>query len=304
REALIHQFRQMRKGWYAPPSTEGTLIFPGFDGGAEWGGAAFDVETGYLYVNANQMPWVLKLNSKNYNVNNTLSLGYSIYINNCASCHAADKKGKPASGYPSLEGIKDRKSESYIAAIISGGKGMMPGFPSLKPAEKNAVLDYLLDREQKDKVGVASKEKESDLPYEFDGYNKFLDNKGYPGVKPPWGTLTAINLNTGEHAWMVPFGSYPELEARGIKNTGSENYGGGVVTKGGLFFIGATRDNKARAYNKLTGKQLWETQLSASSFASPSIYQTNGNQFIVFVCGGSKLGTNKGDSYIAFALKK
>ncbi|MEY3187373.1 MAG: hypothetical protein RL675_1203, partial [Bacteroidota bacterium] len=225
-------------------------------------------------------------------------------INNCASCHGADKKGRPSSGYPSLEGIKDRKSESQIAAIVAGGKGMMPGFPILQPAEKKAILDYLLDREQGDKVEVVSKEKGSDLPYEFDGYNKFLDNKGYPGVKPPWGTLTAINLNTGEHAWKVPFGSYPELEARGIKHTGSENYGGGVVTKGGLFFIGATRDNKARAYNKLTGKQLWEAQLSASSFASPSVYQINGNQFIVFVCGGSKLGTNKGDSYIAFALKK
>jgi quinoprotein glucose dehydrogenase len=304
REALIQQYRQLRKGWYAPPSTEGTIIFPGFDGGAEWGGASFDEETGYLYVNANEMPWILKINHKKNSTNNSLSFGNGIYINNCASCHGADKKGRPSSGYPSLEGIKDRKSESQIAAIVAGGKGMMPGFPALKPAEKKAVLDYLLDREQGDKIEVVSKEKGSDLPYEFDGYNKFLDNKGYPGVKPPWGTLTAINLNTGEHAWRLPFGSYPELEARGIKNTGSENYGGGVVTKGGLFFIGATRDNKARAYNKLTGKQLWEAQLSASSFASPSVFQINGNQYIVFVCGGSKLGTNKGDSYIAFALKK
>jgi quinoprotein glucose dehydrogenase len=201
-----------------------------------------------------------------------------------------------------LDQLGARKSVSEITAIISGGKGMMPGFPGLKPEEKKALVDYLLGKTPAEKVeveDVAAKD-----VYGFDGYNKFLDSKGYPGVSPPWGTLTAINLNTGEHVWQIPFGSYPELEAKGIMNTGSENYGGGIVTKGGVFFIGATRDNKVRAFDKLSGKLLWEAQVDASCFASPSTYEINGNQYVVFVCGGAKLGTNKGDSYVAFALKK
>lgn len=302
RNELIAQYRQYRKGWYMPPSIEGTLLIPGLDGGGEWGGASFDEETGYLYVNANEMPWVLKLKEKNNSPNSSLSNINSVYINNCSSCHGADKKGRPSSGYPSLEQLGKRKTASEIAAIISRGKGMMPGFPGLKPEEKKALVDYLLGKEATEKLevtDVAAKD-----IYEFDGYNKFLDSKGYPGIVPPWGTLTAINLNTGEHAWRIPFGSYPELAAKGMANTGSENYGGGIVTKGGIFFIGATRDNKVRAYDKLSGKQLWVADVSASSFASPSTYEINGNQYVVFVCGGSKLGANKGDSYVAFALKK
>ena len=302
RDELITKYRQSKKGWYEPPSLEGTIIFPGFDGGGEWGGASFDKETGYLYVNSNEMPWLLKLNKKINESNSSLSNVNRLYLNKCASCHGADKKGRPSSGYPSLDQLGARKSASEITAIISGGKGMMPGFPGLKSEEKKALVDYLLGKASAEKVeveDVAAKD-----VYGFDGYNKFLDSKGYPGVSPPWGTLTAINLNTGEHAWQIPFGSYPELEAKGIMNTGSENYGGGIVTKGGVFFIGATRDNKVRAFDKLSGKLLWEAQVDASCFASPSTYEANGNQFVVFVCGGAKLGTNKGDSYVAFALKK
>lgn len=302
RNDLINKYRQSKKGWYAPPSLEGTIMFPGFDGGGEWGGASFDEETGYLYVNANEMPWLLKLNKKNNNLNNSLSSVKNVYINKCSSCHGADKKGRPSSGYPSLDQLGARKSASEITAIITGGKGMMPGFPGLKPEEKKALVDYLLGKEATEKVEVADVATKD--VYEFDGYNKFLDSKGYPGIVPPWGTLTAIDLNTGEHAWRIPFGSYPELAAKGIEGTGSENYGGGIVTKGGLFFIGATRDNKVRAYDKKTGKQLWLADVSASSYASPSTYEINGNQYVVFVCGGAKLGTNKGDSYVAFALKK
>ena len=301
RDELIAKYRQSKKGWYMPPSLEGTIIFPGFDGGGEWGGASFDEETGILYVNANEMPWMLKLNKKNIETNNSLSNVSKLYLNNCSSCHGADKKGRPSSGYPSLDQLGGRKSASEITAIISGGKGMMPGFPGLKSEEKKALVDYLLGKEAADKVGVADVAAK-DL-YEFDGYNKYLDSKGYPGIAPPWGTLTAINLNTGEHAWQIPFGSYPELEAKGIVNTGSENYGGGIVTKGGVFFIGATKDERFRAFDKATGKMLWQSEIPASSFASPSTYKVNGNQYVVVVCGGAKLGTKKGDSYVAFAIK-
>ena len=139
------------------------------------------------------------------------------------------------------------------------------------------------------------------MPYTTTGYNKFLSKEGYPAVRPPWGTLNAINLNTGALEWKIPLGEYPEFKAKGII-TGTENYGGPVVTAGGILFIAATRDGKFRAFNKRTGKLLWETELPAPGFATPSVYSVNGKQFVVIACGGGKLGTKSRNSYVAFAL--
>nr|MCU0352911.1 PQQ-binding-like beta-propeller repeat protein [Cytophagales bacterium] len=134
------------------------------------------------------------------------------------------------------------------------------------------------------------------------GYNRFVDKDGYPAIKPPWGTLNAIDLNTGEYLWKVPFGEYKELTAKGIPLTGTENYGGPVVTAGGLLFIAATKDEKFRVFDKKTGKLLWETQLPAGGYATPSTYAVDGKQYVVIACGGGKMGTKSGDSYVAFAL--
>ncbi len=138
----------------------------------------------------------------------------------------------------------------------------------------------------------------------MNGYNKFLDSKGYPAIAPPWGTLSAINLNTGEYAWKIPLGEDKKLSAKGVPITGLENYGGGVVTAGGLFMIAATKDEMFRVFDKKTGKLLWQTALPASAFATPSTYEVDGKQYIVLACGGTKLGATKGDSYVAFAIKK
>jgi quinoprotein glucose dehydrogenase len=139
--------------------------------------------------------------------------------------------------------------------------------------------------------------------YTHDGYNKFLDPEGYPAIAPPWGTLNAIDLNAGKLVWQIPFGEYPELAAKGLRNTGSENYGGGIVTKNGLFFIGATNyDRKFRAFDKRTGKLLWETTLPAAGNATPATYEAGGRQFIVIAAGGGKSKDPAGGSYVAFAL--
>ncbi len=304
RNELVEQYRKIRKGWYDPPSLEGTLIFPGFDGGGEWGGAAFDKETGLLYVNATEMPWVLQLTKEKNEINKSLSIGNEVYLNNCSSCHGANKKGNSASGYPSLTALVGRKKRDEIERIVTGGKGMMPGFPSLKAEDKKSLVDHLLGIEKQEAVEKSGNSPATKVPYGFTGYNKFLDSKGYPGIQPPWGTLTAINLASGEHVWQVPLGEYAELSAKGVPVTGTENYGGGIVTKGGLFFIGATKDERFRAFEKSTGKMLWQATILASSFASPSTYKINGNQYVVVVCGGTKLGTKKGDSYVAFAIRK
>src|SRR5690606_20993133 len=140
-------------------------------------------------------------------------------------------------------------------------------------------------------------------PYRHSGYHKFLDSEGLPGISPPWGTLNAIDLNSGEFLWSVPFGDTPSLKAEGHPTTGTENYGGPVVTENGLLFIGATKDGYFRAFNKHTGELLWETELPAAAFATPATYQLDGKQYVVIACGGEKLGTKKGNKIVAFALE-
>lgn len=303
KDSLLSIFKSARKGVYQPLSTTPTLFFPGLDGGAEWGGAAVD-RSGIMYINANEMAWLLSLNpvSKEKVFTNE-SPAKQLYTTYCMSCHGADKMGNQLSGYPSLLSIQDRMTPSLVADLLRSGKGMMPGFPALKSAERQSLIDYLFNTGKTEHVDSrASTKKIPYVPFRFNGYRKFLDDEGYPAISPPWGTLTAIDLNTGEKIWQVPLGEYEELKKKGIPATGTENYGGPLVTGSGLVFIAATRDGKFRAFEKQTGKMLWETILPASGFATPSTYEVNGKQFIVIACGGTKLGTRKGESYLAFSL--
>lgn len=233
-----------------------------------------------------------------------LSPGERIYTLTCSACHGRARKGNAQSGYPSLVDIGQRRDRGYVEQLVSNGKGMMPGFTTLKASEKQALIAFLFGEEKQEVTGVAKAgtTKQPQLPYKTTGYNKFLDSKGYPAIAPPWGTLTAINLNTGKLVWQNTFGEFPELKAAGIPPTGTENYGGPVITAGGVLFIAATRDGMFRAYNKRTGKLLWETKLPAAGFATPSTYQVGGKQYVVIACGGTKLGTRKGNQVVAFAL--
>ncbi len=303
KEELIKNLKTYKTKLYAPPSKEGTVIFPGFDGGAEWGGAAADPQDGILYVNSNEMAWIQKMveNPKQSDLN-SMTAGEKVYSNNCIACHGTDRKGNAKSGYPSLVDLGTRKDKAYVSQIISGGKGMMPGYSAMSKNDKQALIAFLFN-EEKQEVSSANKEKNDQyLPYRMDGYNKFLDSKGLPAISPPWGTLNAINLNTGEYLWKIPFGYEESLKAKGISNTGIENYGGPVVTASGLLFIAATKDGMFRAFDKKNGQLLWETKLPAAGFATPSTYQVNGKQYVVIACGGTKLGTKKGNQYVAFAL--
>jgi quinoprotein glucose dehydrogenase len=304
KDELISVFRKIRKNMFDPPSKEGTIIFPGFDGGGEWGGASFDPETGYMYINSSEMPNILTMvdDTKSSDLAK-MTPGEAVYMKNCASCHNPNKEGNLKSGYPSLVDLKSKREKGLIVDIISKGKGMMPGFGGLSSTEKQSVVDYLFGSEKLE-VGIQSKKNQTNaIPYRMTGYNKFLDKNGYPAVEPPWGTLSAINLNTGDYVWKKPLGEDKKLTAKGIPVTGLENYGGGVVTAGGLFIIGATKDETFRIFDKKTGEIIWQTELPASAFATPSTYEVNGIQYIVIACGGNKLGTKKGDSFVAFALK-
>jgi quinoprotein glucose dehydrogenase len=299
--AVLARLRQVRSaGQFVPPSLEGTVIFPGFDGGAEWGGAAFDPATGLLYVNANEMPWILRLVDAPASRNTSRG----VYEARCAGCHRQDRKGSPPE-FPSLIDISTRRTPAQIAAIIHDGSGRMPAFAQLPPVALAAIVTYVTTGKSVPLAGVARSPWPIEQKYRNDGYNKFLDPDGYPAVEPPWGTLNAIDLNQGEIAWKIPFGEYPELTAQGQHQTGSENYGGPIVTAGGLLFIAATvHDRKFHAYDKSTGKLLWEATLPAGGNATPATYEVNGRQFVVVAAGGGKCGAPSGGNYVAFALPK
>jgi len=291
---------------FNPPSKEGTVIFPGFDGGAEWGGPAFDPSTAILYVNASEMPWILTMiDVKNDKINNEtyLQAGQRLYMQRCVSCHGPERKG--GGNYPSLIDVNKKYNAAAFNQLVSNGRKMMPAFNTLSDEEKNAIASFILDMKNiQNKKFIPSPETKDpylQLPYTNTGYNKFLTKEGYPAVKPPWGTLAAINLNTTQVVWKDTLGDYPELKARGI-HSGTENYGGPVVTAGGLVFIAATSDSKIRAFNKRTGQLLWEADLPASGFATPAVYNVSGKQYLVIACGGGKLKTKSGDAYVAFAL--
>ena len=295
----LEQFAAFRSDGQFLPFAVGsqTVIFPGYDGGAEWGGSAFDPETGLLYVNANDLPWTGGLEPAE-----PPKSGRSLYLRDCAACHRDDRLGTPPQ-IASLVGIGDRRSRQEITAVIRKGAGRMAGFPTLPDDAVAAIVEYLVTG--RDVETAPPPPSPADVKYRFTGYRKFLDPEGYPAVEPPWGTLTAINLNTGTHAWKIPLGEYPELAAKGLKNTGTENYGGPIVTAGGLVFIGATNfDRKFRAFDKATGELLWEGTLPFSNQGTPATYEVNGRQFIALNAGGGKRrkGEASGGVYVAFAL--
>jgi quinoprotein glucose dehydrogenase len=293
-------FDQIQNGGQFNPLTyKGSVLFPGCDGGAEWGGAPFDPETGLLYVNSNEMVYYMRLVKRPEPEQR--STAKRAYLANCANCHGEDMKG--GGGFPSLVRIGNRMKPEEISGIVHDGRGRMPSFSQIGSEGISAVAQFLATGNDKEYTTAAAALPVYWTKYTFDGYHKFQDKDGYPGFVPPWGTLNALNLETAEYAWKIPFGEFPELAAQGLKNTGTENYGGGVVTAGGLLFIGATNhDRKFHAYDKLTGKLLWETALPAAGNATPAVYEIKGRQYIVIAAGGGKFGNPSGGSYVAFAL--
>jgi len=292
---------------FQPPSSKGTIIFPGYDGGAEWGGGAVDPTTGLLYVNASEMPWILTMlptvEKKNKETN--LIAGKRVYTNNCVQCHAPNLQG--AGNYPSLIGVDKKYNDASLLALLQSGRRMMPAMTQLSDAEKKAVIYFITNNKKEGQKPFTGTDealaKWYHLPYTSTGYKKFLTPEGYPAIDTPWGTLSAIDLNTGQLTWRKTLGDYPEFKARGI-HTGTENYGGTVVTAGGLVFIAATSDAKFRAYNKIDGRLIWETDLPAAGFATPAVYAIDGQQYIAIACGGGKLKKRTGDSYRIYTVPK
>jgi glucose dehydrogenase len=377
----LRRFLQFRSaGQFVPFSlNRQTVVLPGFDGGAEWGGPAVDPVDGVIYVNANEMAWTGGLTLEKP----AASPGESLYQNECSVCHGENRAGSPPA-FPSLIGIESRLTRSQIIARVHEGGGRMPAFAAIQDEQMESLLDYLKNgkasasagedadvssapgslQEETNPAGAAvyleqcaachgdhrqggtpnvpallgvaqrmtraeiadriQQGKGSmpafpqlqgvqlhdllryvmDVRYRFTGYRKFLDIDGYPAIAPPWGTLNAIDLNTGKYLWKIPFGEYPALAHEGMSRTGSENYGGPVVTAGGLVFIGATvYDRQMHAFNSSTGQLLWHATLPYSGVATPATYMVDGEQYVVIAAGGGKDHTSpSGGVYVAFSL--
>jgi len=310
----LKQFRTFRsEGQFIPFSVDKqTIVFPGFDGGAEWGGSAIDARTGVIYINANDIPWTGGLTENKPGGN----LGSTIYQSQCALCHGGDRRGSPPA-FPSLIDVQKRLSDEQMTDTIHEGKDRMPSFPTVQDAGLASLLEYLKTGEGDATAPMAEAaagndtKHEADSPsrgvlsqYRFTGYRRFHDQDGYPAVVPPWGTLNAIDLNTGKYLWKVPLGNYPELAAKGIPDTGTENYGGPVVTAGGILFIAATiYDHTIRAFDSRTGALLWSSDLPHAGNATPATYMIDGRQYVIIATSNERNPKGQqGAAYVTFAL--
>jgi quinoprotein glucose dehydrogenase len=307
-QAALKEFAGFRSGGQFLPIglDHETVVFPCFLGGAEWGGPAVDRNHGVIYVNANEAACVLALTQNRP----TASTGERIYHNQCSLCHGKDLEGSPPL-YPSLVEVGKRLNTAQIEAKIAQGGGRMPGFPNLHDEHLRALIQFLKREPESnaadpDRGGLYSAAADgTTMKYEVTGSRDFLDSEGYPAITPPWGTLNAIDLNTGKYLWKIPLGEYPELTAKGLTGTGSDNYGGPMITASGLLFIGATAyDKKFRAFDSSTGNLLWETLLPFAGTATPATYMVDGKQYVVIASGGTQFARGPtGSVYVAFRLE-
>ncbi len=293
RDSIIRLLKHTNTGTaYIPITGQTTIIYPGTDGGAQWGGAATSPD-GIMYIPAKEIPVYTSLvPTSTVSESATANSGALLYQMYCSPCHGTDRLGNHDGSYPTLVTVKDRYTDDQIEKLLKEGRGMMPSFSHISVIERKAIIDYLLGKTSAKDQHISIQK--SQAPFHHTGYNRWYASDRLPINTPPWGTLTAIDLNSGSQKWQVPLGGL----------TGTDNYGGPLATQGGLIFIAATPDRKLHAFDKNSGKLLWEYSLPAAGYSTPSTYLVHGKQYIVIACGGGKLNSKSGDQYVAFALEE
>jgi len=307
REFVLKELERIHPApMFSPPSLQPEAVMPQFNGGCEWGGAAFDPERNTVIVNvSNEAEWSSMRPTRPESRISVNKLGQHIYQGTCAFCHGTSSPLNPAS--PSLMNVRERLTQEQIRELMKTGRGQMPSFASFSELETKAVLAFLFGDGQGEMVETRDLDLSyaAEYPFTMTGHHDWRDPEGFPVNKRPWGTLNCVDLNEGRVKWQVPLGTYPKLEARGIPPTGTFNIGGPLVTRGGLVFIGAAADERFHAFDKETGELLWEYQMVTGGYASPCTYEVAGRQYIFIAAGGGgKVGTKPGDTYYCFALPK
>ncbi|MBT8308259.1 MAG: PQQ-binding-like beta-propeller repeat protein [Maribacter sp.] len=306
-DSILKTFRSVRyEGLFTPPDLKGTISLPATRGGANWGGSAYDPDTGYLYIRGNNLPEIQTIVDADEHFkaqNNTrFELGRVTYEKHCVACHGADKKGA-MEDVPSLVDLMNRLSENETLLKIQQGGGKMPGYKGVITAqEERGIIAFLFDVKDAtiDAPQITDGEEKPTRFMNITPYRTWSDPSGNPAMKAPWNTLNALNLNTGEYDWQIPLGNDEELQNEGEPDTGLLARSGPMVTAGGLVFISGAADKKLWAIDKKSGKMVWETELPAANNANVCSYAVDGKQYVALSVGGTE--ENPSGSILAFAL--
>mgnify|MGYP003636690702 CR=1 FL=1 len=308
-DSILKTFRSVRyEGLFTPPDLKGTLSIPATRGGVNWGGAAFDPNSSYLYIRGNNLPEIQTIldANKHFAADNSTRYEYgrAAYSKHCATCHGTEMEGVPPT-FPTLIGLKGKIEEHETLLKIRQGGGQMPGFKGvLTPREERGIMAFLYDKKEP-LIEVPQEIETEEVPVRYmniTAYRTWSDPSGNPALKAPWNTLSALNLSTGEYEWQIPLGNDEKLQKKGAPNTGLLARSGPMVTAGGLVFISGATDKKLWAFDKKTGKLVWETELPAANNANVCSYSVDGKQYIALSVGGTK--ENPSGSVMAFALRE